>query len=269
MRALEKRGSWRGLFHKEWMISKAEVITLLLLNTAIGLGLPFIIRKAFDIPQDVSNGLNTFVGIWLLAHLFIGLKLLYTSLKYEMKHSDIWLHSPKSIFQLVGMKAMFSAFIIGGLLMIGSLALGMSLKISGIIQIPSLTDGVFVVLSVMLTTFLISIFIMTMGFFFWSIYQVLRSRIGGIAVVITLGIFLGYAYLLEKISLPSVFGTMTAFGPVKFTDTKFYDETNHNLLSIIVPDGVVFTVGGLLFYGGIAALFFVAGSWLFEKKVRF
>lgn len=269
MNSIRKTGSWRGLFQKEWMVSKAEVITLFLLNIAIGLGLPVIIRKAFDIPQDILEALYIFVGFWLLTHIFIGLKLLYTSLKHEMKHPDIWLHSPKSIFRLVGVKALFSALITGGLLMVGGVTLGMSLHLSEMIQLPSLIDRVLVSLSVMITTFLISIYIMAMGYFFWSIYQVLRSRIGRIAVIVTAVIFLAYTYLLEKVRLPSIFDTMTSFGPVKFTDTKFYGETSYNTISIIVPDGVVFTVGGLLFYGVIAAIFFIVGSLLFEKKVRF
>lgn len=269
MDSMNKKGSWQGLFQKEWMISRAEVMTLLILNAVIGISLPFIIGSVFTIPQDISDGFDVFVGIWLLAHLFIGLKLLYTSVKYEMKHPDIWLHSPYSIFQLVGVKAVFAAFTTIGLLIVGGITLGIAVNITKVIQLPSFIDSVLVSLSVMTTVFLLSIYIMAMGFFFWSIYQVLRSRIGSIAIVVTPLIFLGYTYVLDKIRMPMFFDKITSFGPVKFTTAKFYDEATHNLISIIVPDGVVFTAGALLFYGGIAVLFFVVGSWLFEKKVRF
>lgn len=263
-----KNGSWRGLFFKEWMISRAEVMTLLILNAVIGISLPFIVGSVFTIPQDISDGFDVFIGIWLLAHLFIGLKLLYTSVNSELKHPDIWLHSQRSVFQLIGVKAMFAVFITAAMLIVGGVMLGVSVTLSSHEQPLSLIDSVLVSLSVMTATFLISIYITAMGFFFWSIYQVLRSRIGSIAVVVTPVIFLGYTYLLEKGRFPSIFDTLIAFGPVKFTDTKFYDETNYNLISVIVPDGIVFTVGGLLFYGIIAAIFFVVGSVLFEKKVR-
>lgn len=264
-----KNGSWRGLFFKEWMISRAEVMTLLILNAVIGISLPFIVGSVFTIPQDISDGFDVFIGIWLLAHLFIGLKLLYTSVNSELKHPDIWLHSQRSVFQLIGVKAMFAVFITAAMLIVGGVMLGVSVTLSSHEQPLSLIDSVLVSLSVMTATFLISIYITAMGFFFWSIYQVLRSRIGSIAVIVTPLIFLVYTYVLDKIRMPLVFDKITSFGSVKFTNSVFYNEASQSLISVIVPDGVVFTIGAVLFYGFVAAMFFLVGSWLFEKKVRF
>lgn len=269
MKATTKHGSWHGLFQKEWLVSKAEVMTLFILNIVIGISMPILTLKVFESSQDLSDSLSVFVSIWLLAHLFIALKILYTSVKNDMKYPDIWLHSPRSIFQLVGVKAVFAAFITLGSLVVSAVIFGLTLMTLDLVELPSLGDRVLVSLSAILTTFLISIYMMAIGFFFWSLYQVLRSRIGSIAVVATPLIFISYIYLLEKIRFPSVFDEIISFGPVKFTDTNFFDETTYNLIAVIVPNGVVFTVGGLLFYGVIAAAFFVVGSWLFEKKVRF
>ena len=87
-------------------------------------------------------------------------------------------------------------------------------------------------------------------------------------MVVMLGLLFGSLYLLEMIRIPNVLDTITAFGPVKLTDAKFYNETDYNIISLIVPDGVVFTIGSLLVYGAITAFLFILGSVLFEKKVR-
>ena len=264
-----KFGSWRGLFQKEWIISRGEVTTLLFLNAAIGSVLPIIISETFNIPQDISDSLLIFVGIWLLAHMFIGFKLLFTSLRYEMKRPDIWLHSPRSIFQLIGVKVAYAAMITAELLIVGSMTFGLSMILYHASLITSLTDGVLVLLSGLIATFLISICVMAIGFFFWSIYQVFRVRLGNISVVIILGLFFGSLYLLEKFKVPSIFNTIIAFGPVKLTDANFLNATSYHPISMIVPDGVIFSLGGLLVYGGITAILFLLGSVFFEKKVRY
>ena len=40
------------------------------------------------------------------------------------------------------------------------------------------------------------------------------------------------------------------------------------LSNYIVPSGTILTIGSLVLYGMMTALYFVVGSMLFEKKVR-
>jgi len=259
---------WKGLLQKEWMISKWEVTTLFFLNAGIGVVFPIIISETFDIAQDVSDALHIFVGVWMLAHMFIGFKLLFTSLRHEMKRPDIWLHSPRSILQLIGAKVAYAAMITAELLIVGGLTFGLSMMLYHPSLINSLTEGVLVLLSVVIAIFLISLNVMATGFLLWSIYQILRVRMGSISVVVVLGVFFGSAYLLERFRVLNIFDTTKAFGPVKFTNAKTFIETEYNMISVIVPEGIVFSIGSLLVYGAITGLFFLLGVALFEKKVR-
>lgn len=264
-----KKGSWKGLFQKEWMFSKWEVLTLILLNSAVVTLLPFGIKSAVDIPQDFSDGMSIFTGLWLVVHMFLGLKLLFTSLKGEMNRPDVWLHSPASIYQIVGVKALFAAFVNAIMLSVGGGLLGISWYLNEANRILSLTDGTLVLISILIKIFLISIVVMMTGFLFLSIYYVVRSRYRNFTALIILLLFFVGALLLEKVRILNVFSALTDFGPVRLTNAKFYDQTNHNLFSLLVPDGVIFTIGGLFVYGGITAVLFILGAVLLEKKVRY
>jgi len=269
MKKASKIDRWRGLFQKEWMFSKWEVLTLILLNSAVVIVLPFGIKNVVDIPQDFSDGMSSFTGLWLVVHMFLGLKLVFTSLKGEMNRPDVWLHSPASIYQIIGVKVLFAAFVNAIMLSVGGGLLGVFWYLNESNRILSLTDGTLVLISILIKIFLISIVVMMTGFLFLSIYYVVRSRYRNFtALVILLLLFVG-AHLFEKLRVFSVFSALTDFGPFRLMNAKFYDETNYNLFSLLVPDGVIFTIGGLFIYGGITAVLFILGAMLLEKKVRY
>src|SRR6185312_8759058 len=107
-------------------------------------------------------------------------------------------------------------------------------------------------------------------------YQVIYSRIGSLSRFVTTSLFfLGAAtgvYLSDKFvigrKIADILHAINEFGPVKVTDTRFYDEHPSYLFSGLVPEGVIVSIGILLVGSLFTVLLFAAGSMLFEKKVR-
>lgn len=268
---------WKGLLKKEWAISKWGIISLVFLNVFVVLLGPTIISQVFGIPQEFFTNTLVLVGAWLIFNIFVGVGVLLTSLGHEMKQPDIWLHSPISMLQLVGAKALFAGTVTAFLLALGGGLLGISFILSDAIETISIFDGILAMLSVLIALFLNSVFVMALGFFGWSVYQVIYSRIGRLSrFVTTIFFFLGIAtglHLSEKLAvgraIASFFQTVKKIGPVKFTDATFYNEHDSYFFMGIVPEGVVFSIGSLFIYGIMTIVLFVVGSILFEKKVRY
>ena len=55
-------------------------------------------------------------------------------------------------------------------------------------------DGSVLLIGIIIAILLNTIYIMALGFFFWSIYQVFHSRIGWLSVFVTMGLFYIWAY---------------------------------------------------------------------------
>ena len=267
---------WKGLFKKEWAILKWGLITLALLNVVVVLIGPLFINRIFDVPLDFFTDTLALVGIWVAFNILVSVGVLLTSLGHEMKRPDNWLHSPASMLQLVGAKAVFASAVTAFLLVLNGVLLVITFLSSNAVGTISVTDGVLSLISVLVSIFLNSIFIMAIGFFIWSIYQVIYSRIGSLSgFATTVLFFLGAAtgvYLSDKLvigrMIADIFDAINEFGPVKVTDATFYDEHTSYLFSGLVPGGVIVSIGLLLVGSLFTVLLFVAGSMLFEKKVR-
>lgn len=262
--------SWQGLFRKEWILLRPGILVLALLNAVVILLGPFVVSSVFGVPQDFYENTQVIAGLWIVLYSVVGVGTLFTSLGHEMKRPDLWLYSPASMFQLVSAKAFFASFLTACLLLLCGALLSISFFFSGVREAAafSLMDGTLSLVSVLVKVFLISIFYMGIGFFFWSVYQVLRSRLGEFSIIITIILFIAASVMWERIRVAGLFDNLLKVGPVTFTDTVFYNESNSYFFTGIVPGGVVFTFGSLLFYGVLTGISFYAGSKLFEMKVR-
>ena len=133
-------------------------------------------------------------------------------------------------------------------------------------------DGLLSMMSVMISIFLKSIYIMGFGFMFWSFYQIGRSRSKGLSVIFTTLLFFAGIFTAtvttELFRSIEFLTTIKEFGPVRLTGLSFYNEHNSYLFTGIVPDGVAFTAGGLILYAILTLIFFAVGAKSFEKKVR-
>lgn len=266
------KGLIKGLIKKEWILMKWGVITVFLLNIVVVMAAPPIINRAFGLPLNTFENSLVISGAWFVVSMLVPIGILFASLETEMKRPDIWLHSPVPMWKLVGIKAIFALAVTAMLLVLGGILLSISFLTSDAYgTIPKL-DGALSMLSVMISIFLKSIYIMAFGFLFWSVYQVGRSRLSNLSVIFTTllffaGIFTG-TVISELLRASKILTAIKEFGPVKLTNVPFYNEHNSYLFTGIVPDGVIFTVGGLILYGSLTIFYFAVGVKLFEKKVR-
>lgn len=259
---------WKGLFRREWIHLKWFLLLLALVHVLIVLLGPILISKGLGIPQDFFTISLILSGSWLVFNMFIALFMLLQSLGYELKRADVWLHSPASMLKLVGSKAIFAVTATGASLVFGGILVGISFYLSESRQELTFSEGALPLLSVLVSLFLYSITLMAIGFFIWSVYQVVRSRMGEWAVIFTIVLVFIALYILEKIRVLAFFSPILKWGPVKMTNVSIFNEQDSYFFTGIANNGVMFTLGGLLLNGVIVALLFVGGSALFEKKVR-
>jgi len=267
---------WKGLFKKEWMLLRWGIITLALLNVVVVLVGPILISRVFHVPLDFFTDTLGIAGIWLVFNVLTGVGVLATSLGHEMKRPDAWLHSPVSMLQLVGAKAVFASAVTAFLLALNAVLLIITFLLSNAVGTISIVDGFLSLISVLIAIFLNSILFMAIGFMIWSIYQVIHSRVSNLSGFVTMIlIFLGTTtglYLSDKLGtgrmIANILDYINEFGPIKLTDTTFYNEETSYFFTGIVPEGVIVSIGILLVGSLFTAFLFVAGSMLFEKKVR-
>lgn len=263
---------WKGLLKKEWILLRWGVMTVFLANIFAVMVIPPIINRAFDLPLNSFENSLIISGIWFVIGMFVAVGILFGSLESEMKQPSIWLHSPAPIWQLVGIKAIFALAATACLLVLGGILISISFVMSDVYGTIPNKDGLLALVSVMISIFLKSIYIMAILFMFWALYQVVRSRKGVLSVIFTVLLFVAGIFTGTKISemfrASKTLNTIKEFGPVKLTNVSFYNEQNSYFFMGIVPDGVIFTIGGLILYGVLSIIYFVVGSMLFEKKVR-
>lgn len=263
----------KGLIRKEWCLLKWGIIILFLMNIAILVAGPYLINRIYDLPLTTLENARIITGIWFVFNMFVGVGVLFTSLEKELKQRDIWLHATTSMWQLVGVKVVFAASVTFLLLLLDGGILTVTVVLSdGSETIPKL-DGILSLLSVMISIFLKSIYIMAFGFMFWALYQMVRSQSKDLSAVFTMlflfaGIFTG-TIISELFRASKILTAIKEFVPVKLTEFPFYTEDNSYFFTGIVQDGVIFTIGGLILYGGLALAFFVVGAKIFEKRVGY
>lgn len=260
---------WKGLFRREWIHLKWGVYLLALVHVFIAFVGPVLISKFVGVPQNFFSLTLILSSSWLVFNMFIAVFMLLQSLGYEMKRIDVWLHSPASMLKLVGSKAIFAVCTTGLSLLFGGILLGVAFYLSESRQTLTFTEGALPLVSVLVALFLYSILLMGIGFFIWSVYQVVRSRVGEWAVIFTIVLIFIGLYGLEKLSVLALFSPILQWGPVQLTTVSLFNEQDSYFFTAIAHNGVMFTLGGLLVNGLVVTLLFVGGSILFEKKVRF
>ncbi|WP_153731155.1 hypothetical protein [Sporosarcina obsidiansis] len=260
---------WRGLLQKEWILLKWVVGWIVLLNVLVICVAPSLISSWAGIPGKLYENTHVLAGTWFAFYTFAGVAILFISLTKEMKSPEIWLHSPRSMFQLVGAKLVSATVIATGTLFFGGLLLSVALYFLGEWTIGSAWQGLLALLSILLSISLKLIFLMAVGLFFWSLYQMIRSRTSFFSVPITVFLFSICGFLWEWLRVAGFFNWLRSLLPLKLTDVTFYNEQTSYFFTGFVPNGIMFSIGSLVFYFGLSFLLVLAGSWLYEKKVRF
>lgn len=105
-----------------------------------------------------------------------------------MKWPDIWLHSTASVFKLMGSKV-FVAVLVGiGSLLIPTAVVALQYVFVGT-EIFSFYELLYFGSLFVCMIFVGSISVMSTGFFFWVIHQLLKPYVKGFSVLLTLVLF--------------------------------------------------------------------------------
>ncbi len=243
---------------KEWALMKWGLVSFMLASIAIAF---FNVSHVFyGVPEDFATTIQTTSVLCFLIHMVAAMSWFFDSLNKEMKRPDMWLHCPASMWQLVGAKVLFITIIIGCSFLLWVSIVGTAYYIGG--GTASVVDAIALLLSVGVVILLNAIYVMGLVFFFWSIYQVFRSRISWLfSVVIMFVSFIIWAYVWGIIWFTEMFQTVKELGPLNGSMTMM--EPNY-----IVPGGAILTIGSMALYGVMTAFYVGAGSMLFDKKVR-
>ncbi|MCG7343445.1 hypothetical protein MHZ92_04835 [Sporosarcina sp. ACRSL] len=214
---------WSGLFKKEWMLMRMSMIffTFSFIVIAVSSFAPAAVGGIVE-SDELTNMFSTM-------HIFIGAALFLQSLHTDMKEPDLWLHSPASIAQLLGVKVIAAVILIAGSFLIWTGIAIIAYFIGGIV-------GIVPDLAILVKVLVNTIFMMSVSLLIWVIYKMLAVRVRLLAgVVMLLLIFVGF----------TVWGVMEFVWKISgsFTGTSLY---------IIV-----------------AIVLFTGGATLLEKKVRY
>lgn len=259
---------WKGLLIKEWFLMKRWVYATFVLNVLLTFVLPMVVtlylRSKITL---VSEGFTWLSPFWLLAVVMTPTIILMMSLGKEAVRPDIWLHSPSSVYELFGLKSLFSVIVgVANLCISLGLLMGtLSLRIApfGFVYESGTFQFWLVYMGIL---FLAMIMIMCVGLFFSVIYLIIRPFTKKFSIVLTFGLLLGYLWIGNKVVNSSVYLTISRMG--KFGAVK---ESRFNLADESIYFSVnesAFYVGQILLSIGLAGLLFIVAALLFEKKVR-
>ncbi|MBO0602596.1 hypothetical protein I2483_13090 [Sporosarcina sp. E16_3] len=252
---------WKGLLQKEWAQMKWRLAIFVLINSLfLSWGVD---RVVFGLSEGFLTSIQPMIGLFFLLHVIMAVSLLFRSLGKDIRRPDIWLHSPASMQQLIGAKFLLILLATGFSLLLCGMVVGISYYVGeGAI---SIADNLSLWLRVGVVILLNALYVMALVFFFWSIYQVFRSWMGWfsiVVVIISVNIWLyGWALVWFTQVFQTVKEMMPMYGPIQPMELLM-------LNNYIVPGGTILTIGSLVLYGMMTALYFVVGSMLFEKKVR-
>lgn len=243
---------------KEWAQMKWGVIFfVLVISTFVFL----TINHAFyGVLESLVVNIQSIIVLVFTLNLMTAVSWFFDSLNKEMKRPDMWLHSPTSMWQLVGAKVVFITLFIGCSVLVSGTIVGVSYYMDG--GTASIVDSLALFLSVGVVILLNAIYVMAVVFFFWSIFQVFRSRMDWFfSVIIMFVVFLIWAYAWAMVWFTDVFQTVKELGPLNGTMPMM--EINY-----IVPGVAILTIGNLVLHGVMTVIYFIVGSTLLEKKVR-
>ncbi|MFC5590091.1 hypothetical protein ACFPRA_14380 [Sporosarcina soli] len=251
---------WRGLVQKEWAHMKWRLVFFVFLNNLLLFwGVSHLFLGA---PEGFLTSIQPMIGICFTLHMIMAITLLFDSLGKEIGKPDIWLHSPASIRQLVGAKFVLVTLTVVCSLVVYGIVAGIAYVFGGFVFLWADVD---LLLTVGVVILLNAVYVMAIVFFFWSIYQVFRSRIGWFSILVMIVLVNVWLYGWALVWFTEVFQTVMdmgpMYGPIQTVDLLMFNN-------YIIPGGTILTVGSLVLYGLLTLFYFVMGSMLFEKKVR-
>ena len=257
-----------GLLHKEWIVMKRLVFGILLLDILIIILAPLLVTSIVGKSATLYEHTHIIAGMLLALHMFCGVFILFSRLKKEMGHPGMWLHSPAKIVQLAGAKIVFALAAAWVSLLFSGILAGVMLNIIGDPLAETTWSGIPALASVLLAISIKLMFMTAVGWFFWSIYKLVESRLRFISVPVALLLFVAAVAVWEQLRISGLFDWLRSLAPVRLTNESFYNEQTSYFFMGFVPDGIAFSLGNLIFYLIASYVLLWVSSAFFEKKVR-
>lgn len=247
--------------YKEWMQLRWKLLIYIVANSAVlSWGVD---RLVFGVPKEILTSNQTMIGLCFALHVIMAVSLLLNSLGKDRGRVDVWLHTPVSMRQLVGAKFLLVFIAVAFSLVLSGIIASISYFVGG--EVVSVASDVVLLLQVGVVVLLNVLYVMAVVFFFWAMYQVVRSRLGWIAIIVLIVSVNVWLYGWGVVWFTAFFQTVKEIGPM---DGPIQTIDLLMVNNYIVPGGTILTVGSLVLYGLLTVLYFVVGSTLFEKKVR-
>lgn len=253
---------WNGLFKKEWFLMRNWFLGIIGAGAFSILLLPYGSSLFFK-GSDVLEMMFGMSILWSIMSLFIPTILLLKSIGNEMQRADTWLHSTASMYQLIGVKMVFSAL------------LGLLNSVMAIVTayISSSAGAGFTLLSFIklgggLTIFLytVSISIMCIGLLLGAIFQVIKPVVKEFSWIVITLLFMAGVWLVGKITSSTLYQKIGEIGP-KWEHEMDGFRLEKGSLSMEL-DRFSISTGDLAMEFVFAIIFFISAVLLFEKKVR-
>jgi hypothetical protein len=261
------RGSWIGLFRKEWAFQKWFIVALVLINLMITIMeiSPVFVGVLTRSMTEILASSNS----WFLLHLYMGVFLLILSLVNEMKSPDIWLHSTATVAKLVGAKVVVITFAVTCSFLLCGIVIGVTSYVGGSgdsgLEVLSFSSMIFLLV-------INTVYAMVVSFFIWAIYQVLKLRIGRYSIIVTIAVVWLSVYIWAFVWFSDWFQEIKEFGPIleltPMANGFLYLREQNFIFLGLLPESAFITVGSLFLYVVISLVLFIMGATLFEKKVR-
>lgn len=255
---------------KEWALVKWFAIALIVINV----GIAVVDNSPNSLGRADDSTFYAFMtsGLWLKLHTYMGVVLVAVSYSRERPRGDIWLHSPTPYVQLVGAKAVVATVAVACSLLVTGFVISIFNYIGGYWDGSSIVDELLLMLSMIITVALNSLLFIVITLFFMQVYQVLKSWIGKISIIVTVVLFQLSILIWAVVRFMDWFQVLKELGPINGVRMaagvvpRLYEPGS--FLAVLVPESASLTVGSVVLYGVFTLILFISGSMLFEKKVR-
>ena len=257
---------WNGLMKKEWVSMKGWLYWTVGASILITFIIPFVLPMFLE--GSVIALISGLIPFWILISLILPVIVILNSLKKEMGHPDIWLHSPVSIFKMFGAKAVFAG-IVGIVNLVIVIFLGLlHFKLSTIEMDFISTLGVLG--TFILVFFMVSLMVMCIGLFVKVLYYVIKPYMKVFTIPFLFVFIFASAWtierIIEKVKGTAIYEKVSTFGPIgNPSKGGFFIEREHFFFEL---DETIFHIGDLLVNSFCIGLLFITAAVLFERKVR-
>ncbi|WP_107942681.1 MULTISPECIES: hypothetical protein [Metasolibacillus] len=253
--------SFIALLQKEWLVVRGNILFLFVIGLLLIFGVPYIINKNAETSITIGELVMIFLVFSVLLGTIASPVQFVTSLRTDVNRKEIWLHSPQSIYKLVGAKALFSIclFIVFTFVVLCSAFIIISTQLEWTLLKALIAS---IVMTIGLTC--LQLLILTYTQVFYTFYLQLKRYIGkfSMAVTVPLAIFVGF--LLTKIENSTLYRAILQKGYISLESLENYLQPSNQ--SVFFYVGSIYIVQILFYACCVIILFILSSKWL-EKVV--